>query len=177
MHEMYKKLLEVQGEAIGVTGECSFINSSYANREASAFVASTLTDVLADRKELENLYHESIILDLFHNLDEMKFYSEVNVDSSRRMITTNNDCLSLVQIIIRDEIYINAYFRSSDVHGALPIDLEFLVNIPGRFIDFLELRKDLHHYTDITTEYLDELSRKRVNFKVMFGSLHESSGY
>lgn len=182
LSKMYTKFKEdvkedVKKESIGITGEASFNHIIDASVSAKDFVDSEMNQTLKERKELENLYHQSILLDLFHNLDEMKFYSNVEVSKSRRMITTNNDCLSMLHLIIRDEIYINAYFRSSDLYGALPIDLEFLVNIPAKFIRFLDQRKDLWHYHDITPEYISKLTNMKINFKVMFGSLHTDHGY
>lgn len=173
LNNEYERLLNLRSESIGDILECEFNNSLNAFETSEKFVETYLNKILEDRKEIESDYHKMIFLQLLHNLGEMKYYSSVNINDSRRIVSVNNDCLSLVQILIRDEFHIQAYFRSSDLLGALPIDLEFLCKIPNNFIKYLYNKIGKAGYEEVNENYIEELQKKKVKLKVIFGSLHK----
>lgn len=180
LNNSYNELLETLGESNEVIGsvlECEFITPIHATLDSTKFIEDLDSEVVNNRKVLELDYYNKIFYDMVHDLAEMKFYSEVNLNTTRRLIATNNDCLSLVNVQIRDAIHVQAYFRSSDIITALPCDLEFLACLPGRLKSHFEEKQGVIGYEEITEEFLSEYCNKPVKLKIMFGSLHKNSGY
>ena len=177
LDSMYTNLLnlfDLEGEyqeRLSICTLCSFKNVSDASHQSKEFINKHMSPLLLKRKPFEEMYYQKIQSDLCHKLDEMKAYSEIDVETSRRLTTSSNDCISLVQILIRDEIHLNVYFRSSDILGALPIDLEFLSCLPKYFIDFLDTRNGLEGYEKFVD--IKELKEKAIQLNLMFGSLHK----
>lgn len=131
-------------------------------------------DVMIQRDETETYFYDMLENQLFHNLVEMKFYSDVNVLNSRRLTSQSKDCISDIHILIRDDIIFNVYFRSSDFDGALLCDLKFLSTLPAKFIDHLEANKNDKNYKEIDSSIIKELKNKNVVFNTFFGSLHKT---
>lgn len=130
------------------------------------------SDVLKKRKAIEINFHRFLKHQMFYKLQEMKYYSTVNIMDTRRLIATSNDCISSIHMLIRDEIHLNVYFRSSDVFGALPIDLEFISSLPSEFIHEMTRLMNNDGFEEIDSSIIKELSNKKIKLNLMFGSLH-----
>ena len=127
-------------------------------------------EVLTRRKKNEIHLHESLKHQMLTRLLEMKFYSEVNIYDTRRLIAVSSDCVSTIHILIRDCIHLNVYFRSSDFDGALPVDLESISKLPKALMDHLEYFSDLPEYS----EYSQNSLSRPIKLNLFFGSLHRS---
>lgn len=149
-----------------------FENVIDAEEQGKDLFLRKTTDVLKDRKLIEDYYYYYIKNGLMSKLMEIKSYSAVNIFDTRRLIYTNIDCISSVHVIIRDKIYLNVYFRSSDYKGALPSDLEFLTSIPRWLIEQLTILQHDYRYSEINDESIYKLNNMNVELNISFGSLH-----
>jgi len=145
-------------------------NMRDAKKKGEDFFEEVKNDVLAERKIIEQNYYNHIFSGLVHVMNEESFKlrntDEFSIESSRRLIFTNQDCVSYVQILVRDEINIIVQMRSSDYENCLPTDLEFFSNIPYMFYRVIEQRDET------SEEWKMNFSQKRCKFTVNFGSLH-----
>ena len=81
--------------------------------------------------EKEGEYYQKIYKKLFEKikseLNGDNEYSRKETESSRRFIYTDDTCISLIHIMIRNEtLRFNCVIRSSNVKDVLPYDVEFL---------------------------------------------------
>ena len=177
IHQMYNKMgsnLEetLNSEIVSVSYSCkskNFLTFIQESRDLFNYLAN---DVLLRRKEIEIHLHESMKHQMLTRLLEMKFYSEVNIFDTRRLLAVSSDCISTIQILIRDKIYLNCYLRSSDYLGALPVDLEKISELPKALIEHIEYYSDLLEYSECTEEKIQELKNKEIELTLSFGSLH-----
>ena len=98
----------------------------------------------------------------------------LNIFDSRRLIFTNPDCISSIQVLFRDCIYLSVNFRSSHFSRALPSDIEFICSLPSKIIDFLEneLLNISEKQNKKIINNIRELKNKEVQIFLSFGSLH-----
>jgi hypothetical protein len=129
---------------------------------------------LVERKESEYHFYNFLEHQLFINLQEMKYYSDVNLNDTRRLISVSNNCISLIHIIVREEIHVNIYFRSSDLDGALPIDLEFVSSLPFKLIQHCKTMKNHSDYVEVDDSFINKLKKHSVKYNITFGSLHRT---
>lgn len=129
---------------------------------------------LVERKANEHHFHNFLKHQLFSRLQEIKYYSKVDLNDTRRLVAVSADCISTIQILVRDKIYLNVYFRSSDIDGALPADLEFLSTLPSDLIVHMQKLQDAKGYEDATEELMRDLRTKQICLTLMFGSLHRT---
>lgn len=129
---------------------------------------------LIKRRSQEDDFHTFLETQMFSHLIEMKAYSKVNIADTRRFVSVSQDCISTIQMLIRDKIYLNCYFRSSDFDGCLPVDLVFLSSLPRKLILHLNKFKNNEGYQEVNMKFLKELSNKEICFNIMFGSLHRT---
>lgn len=143
--------------------------------ESSNMMIEVLHDNVINNR-INNEYHFHTFLEnqLFAKLQEIKSYSTVDICSTRRLISTSSDCISAIQILIRDNIYINVYFRSSDFDGALPADLAFISSLPYKLIHHLLKFQGTNGYDEVTDECINSIKKKSVVLSLMFGSLHRT---
>ena len=109
-----------------------------------------------------------------YRLQEIKFYSKVNIKNTRRLLAVSSDCISTIQILIRDSIHLNVYFRSSDYDGALPVDLSFISTLPWELIQHLRKFQGSIGYEEVCDSLIQELENKPIELNLMFGSLHRT---
>lgn len=164
---------DIELEAISCNYKAKFDDYLHCLYEGNKLYKETETKITKLRKKNEKHYHKSIKHQLFSRLQEIKYYSSVNIFDTRRLVSVNSDCISTVQILVRDKIYINAYFRSSDFYNALPVDLEFISTLPFELIYHLENFQGTYGYNEINDEVLKDLKNKEVQISLMFGSLHK----
>lgn len=131
--------------------------------------------VIRARAENEVHFYSFLINQLFSKLQEIKAYSTVNINNTRRLIAVSPDCISTIHVLVRDEIQVNVYFRSSDYDGALPCDLKFISEIPLKLIDHMIKFKGTKGYEEVTQELIEEYKEKKVLINIMFGSLHRTN--
>lgn len=129
---------------------------------------------LTARLNNEVHFHSFLVNQLFSKLQEIKAYSDVNINNTRRLISVSSDCISTIHILVRDEIQVNVYFRSSDFDGALPCDLKFISEIPSRLIEHMIKFKNTKGYSEVTQELIQQYKEKPVLLNLMFGSLHRT---
>lgn len=157
-------------ELCAVNYECSFVNSVNFVNSGELLYNALNNNVLQKRKSEEHHFYNYLEHQMFSRLQEMKFYSEVNVFNTRRLVSVSPDCISMIQILIRKEIHIIVHFRSSDFDGALPADLEWIATLPTKLINHLTLL----NYDEINSETLDKLSKSSVKLTLTFGSIHRT---
>lgn len=153
---------------------CTFDDSINAIKESTEFYNSVANDVLNKRKINEVNFHNYLKNQLLCRLHEIKAYSEVNIMDTRRMVAVSHECISSIQILIRDEIHVNVYMRSSDFDGALPVDLLFLSSLPAELIIHLEKFKGNPGYNEVNDNVILEITKKKVHLNINFGSLHRT---
>lgn len=134
-----------------------------------------INDKLIERKRNELHFHNFLKHQLFSRLQEIKYYSDVNISDTRRLVAVSPDCISTIQILVRDEINLNVYFRSSDIDGALPADLKFITELPTDLIVHLERMKGVKGYDEVTDSLMKDLRSKKIQLTLMFGSLHRTT--
>lgn len=134
---------------------------------------SSLNPVLLKRRENEEDFYNFLKSQLLLRLQEIKFYSNVNVMDTRRLVSVSPDCISMIQIIIREQINLIVHFRSSDFNGALPADLEFISRIPYELIQHLNKFKGEPGYDEVNDEIINILYDMPVNVSISFGSVHK----
>ncbi len=144
--------------------------------EQSAKILKLKTDnkVLQKRRENELHFYNFLEHQLFSRLQEIKYYSKVDVQDTRRLVAVSSDCISMIQILIRDVIHLNVHFRSSDFDGALPCDLEFISRLPRVFIEHLQKMKQNPGYEEVNDKLIENLLDKPIQLNLMFGSLHRT---
>lgn len=164
---------DIELEAISCNYKVKFDDYLHCLYEGNKLYKETETKITKARKKNEKHYHLSIKHQLFSRLQEIKYYSNVNILDTRRLISVNADCISAVQILVRDKIYVNVYFRSSDFYNALPVDLEFISSLPFELIYHLENFQGTFGYDEVQDDVLRDLKNKEVQISLMFGSLHK----
>lgn len=151
-----------------------FKNSEECKEAGELFFKNISTDIQKERKIIEQNYYTYLFSGLKHRIIELDFMTELNIFDSRRLIFTNPDCISSMQILFRDRIYLSVNFRSSHFQKALPSDIEFICSLPLKIIDFLE-----NEFLNISEKQnkkiinsIRELKYKEVSIFLTFGSLH-----
>lgn len=134
-----------------------------------------INDTLIKRRNNEVHFHNFLKHQLFARLQEIKAYSNVNIADTRRLIAVSHECISSIQILIREKIHLNVYFRSSDIDGALPADLKFITELPAELIVHLEKMRDEKGYSEVTNKLMKEIRSKEISLTLMFGSLHRTA--
>lgn len=173
----YGKMLENFGgqrEQVAVNYSCIFANALDCANQAIDLYQTTKNPILEKRLNDEIHYHTYLINKLFARLQEIKYYSKVDILDTRRMLSTSDDCISAIQILVRDRIHLNVYFRSSDFDGALPVDLKSLCTLPLELIKHLDRLRNTIGYDEVNDELITLLSSKKVQLNMMFGSLHRT---
>lgn len=133
------------------------------------------TPTIRARLDNEVHFHSFLINQLFSKLQEIKAYSTVNINNTRRLIAVSQDCISTIHVLVRDEIQVNVYFRSSDYDGALPVDLKFISEIPIKLIEHMIKFKGTKGYDEVQQELIEEYKEKIILMNLMFGSLHRTN--
>lgn len=153
------ELIKINNELCSYHYSLDFKNSKDLEEQTSEFFDSVKNVTLLKRLHDEYNFYNHIFSGLVHRVNELKFMCNIDVNS-RRIVFTNPDCISFIQILVRDKIYLSAHFRSSDFLGALPCDLKFIGNILEKFFEYFE-------DTDFNID-----KSKEVNLTLNFGSLH-----
>jgi len=177
MHSLYNRIgesLSNQNEIIDVTFTEKFENAYQMKMSAIQTFYELSNEVLTKRQEQEKHFYDFLLNQLLHRLNEIKAYSEVNIFDSRRMIAVSTDCITSIQIVVRDDIHLIVNMRSSDYNGALPCDLQFLCGIPFDFLYHLSQCKEWETYKEVSQNSIEELFKKEVRFSISFGSLHKT---
>lgn len=151
-----------------------FENPEECKKAGESFFKNISTEIQKERKVIEQNYYTYLLSGLKHRIIELDFMTDLNIFDSRRLIFTNPDCISSIQILFRDCIYLSVNFRSSHFQKALPGDIEFICSLPRKIIDFLE-----NEFLDISKKQnkkiinsIRELNNKEVSVFLTFGSLH-----
>lgn len=77
-----------------------------------------------ERYEQEESHYKMLWSILEHKENETKYYFNEGVYDSRKIVAHSSDCISTVQVMIRDDrLYLNVLMRSSDVKSLLPVDI------------------------------------------------------
>ena len=178
MINLYK---EIQGsfgkntELCGVTFSKEYLDHYHLMKSGEDLYKHVENGVLQTRKQFELHYYNYLEHQLFSRLQEIKSYSTVNIFNTRRLVSVTPDCISLIQLLVRDEIHLLVHFRSSHFTDALPCDLEFLSSLPHKLIRHLITLQGTYGYDEINEETIKKLSSKKVKLTLTFGSLHLNS--
>lgn len=164
-----------QRELVSKHHNVLFDNSEELLKSGKNVFEMSKNDILSNRSADELYFYEYLKNQMLHRLQEMKFYSDVDVMNTRRLIATSNDCISSIHILIRNYIHVNVYFRSSDYDGALPSDLEFLSTLPTTIINHLKTMKNSKYYPEVNDNTIEQLSNTPIKLNLSFGSLHRTN--
>jgi len=176
--ETYSKIekdFKSKKELVSVKYSFSSDNMFDIIKQTQDFYESVKTPRLESRKRIEVHYHNALMHQLFSHLQEIKYYSDVNIFDTRRLVSVSSDCISSIQILVRKSIHINTYFRSSDFDGALPVDLILITSLPKKLFDHLNLMNHLPEYKEISPKALESLKQKKIKINLFFGSLHRTN--
>ena len=163
-----------QREIISKCYSCNLGNSFDLLKQGESLYKEVRNTVLETRKNNELHYHNFLKHQLLSRLQEIKYYSTVDITNTRRLVSVSSDCITSIQILIRDVLHLNVYFRSSDFDGALPVDIQFICTIPQELINHLSIFSCARGYEEVTSELLNDLSAKPIKLNLMFGSLHRT---
>lgn len=152
-----------------------FKNANECCLNGTMLFNETSSEITRARLDNEVHFHSFLLNQLFSKLQEIKAYSIVNINNTRRLIAVSQDCISTIHVLVRDEIQVNVYFRSSDYDGALPVDLKFISEIPTKLIKHMIKFKGTKGYEEVTQELIEEYENKPVLMNLMFGSLHRTN--
>ena len=175
--ELYKELKESLKYTDEIVSESAVLdfNNYYDFHDAGRELFTVYqNDTLRKRKENELHFHNFLEHQLFSHLQEIKYYSDVDIFDTRRLVAVSQDCISMIQILVRKEIQIIVHFRSSDFDGALPADLEWISTLPNKLLIHLERMKNVKGYEEITEDSLRDLKHKSIKLRLSFGSLHRT---
>jgi len=171
--------LKSDSEQIGVSMVFSSKNMRYAKQAGEDFLKKRINSsdeagkVLRKRSHFEKHYYTHLLTGIFSQIGEQKYATkDFEFEKSRRIVYTNKDCISFIQVIIRDEITVIVQMRSSDYSGALPLDLNFFSSIPYDLYRFIEDNKGEDLWDEVTEEFKQKYSKKKCNYVINFGSLH-----
>jgi len=114
-----------------------------------------------DKYEQEASHYKMLWSILEHKENETQYYFKEGVYTSRKLIAQSSDCITTIQIMIRERIlFVNVFMRSSDVLGLLPVDIYgILKGVRNMFwAKWFELRVNIligsaHIYVDGTREH------------------------
>jgi hypothetical protein len=105
---------DVDGESISSHYKIRFDDYLDCLYEGNKLYKETENKITKTRKAQEKHYHQRIKHQMFSLLQEIKYYSYVDIQDTRRLISVNSDCISAVHILLRDKIYINVLDSFSD---------------------------------------------------------------
>lgn len=173
-HDFILECIGEDKEICNISYTLYYKNYDECMKDGSSYFINNINDVLKKRKQNEFHFHNFLEHQLFSHLQEIKFYSTVDIKTTRRLVAVSQDCISLIQVLVRDKIHIIVHFRSSDFDGALPADYEFLSTIPFKLINHLYTLRNEVGYEECTEELFEELKIKEVQITISFGSLHRT---
>lgn len=76
-----------------------------------------------DRSRDEYHHYQMLSHGLLHKVNETKYFFKCG-NENRKVILFSNDCISMIQYLIRGrETFLYVHMRSSDIVGLLPLDL------------------------------------------------------
>lgn len=160
-------------EIISVNYKSNFINSQDMVLDGCKFFDVVADNEMKIREDQEQDYYEYLLNGLFCNISENKGFADINIFNSRKMIMHNHICISFIQILVRDKIYVDVHMRSSAYDNALPGDIKFFSIIPMRFIQFCEKNKFHKDWPEINDESINKLNNLKIQLNISFGSLHK----
>lgn len=178
--ELYKYMLS----EFDSYGSKSLISKSYylnfsnfidINQQGVKQFKEMKNEKLELREEHEEHFHSFLTNQLFHRLQEIKYYSEERIDKTRRLIAVSPDCISTIQVLVREKIHIIVHFRSSDFDGALPADLKMISTIPFLLLQHMQKMRSVKGYEEVTDEFLYEYADKEVELSLSFGDVHRTA--
>ena len=110
-----------------------------------------------NQKNLEEYHHYGFLTHaLLHKINSVKYFNGEGLDS-RKLIIFSDDCISAIQLIVREEeVGLYVHMRSSDAINLLPLDVMALTNLLDNVM---------------ITHRLSGKDR-RVVIHITFGSLH-----
>ena len=110
-----------------------------------------------DQKNKEEYHHYGFLTHaLLHKINSVKYFNGEDIDS-RKLIIFSDDCISAIQLIVREEeVGLYVHMRSSDAVNLLPLDVMALTNLLDNVM--------------ITHRLSGE--DRRVMIHITFGSLH-----
>jgi hypothetical protein len=172
----YKDLLTEfeTDELLSVSKSIQFDNFFDCMTAGKDLYKENKNETLIKRKQVELHFYSYLKHQLFHKLQEIKAYSEVNINDTRRLIAVSPDCISMLHILVRDEIHLNVYLRSSDYDGALVSDLEFISSLPYELIRHLSKLRNEDNYSECDEEFFNKIKSKGVIINIFIGSLHRT---
>lgn len=175
MFDFFEECFEDERELCAVHYEEWFDNYYSIMMDGTKQYEIRKNDVLVRRKKNELHFHNFLEHQLFSRLQEIKYYSNVNIFDTRRLVATSADCISMVQLLVRDQIHLMVHFRSSDFDGALPVDLEWISTLPHKLIRHLSKMQGVKGYEEINPETIKSFATKPIKLDLTFGSLHRTN--
>lgn len=177
LYDEIKNSFEIKNtrELVSVHFSKTFLNSDELETEGRGLYQSLKNFDLIKREYEELNFYNFLKHQLLYHLQEIKYYSDVDIRNTRRLVSVSSDCISIIQILLRDKIHININFRSSDFDGALPVDLKFLSALPNVLISHLNGFIGNSTYKEVNFDLIYELQLIPVQMNLFFGSLHRTN--
>ena len=163
-------------ELLSVNYGVEFSNHKEFTNLVKNYYEDHKTCVLERRLHNEDHFHDFLRHQMFAELQEMKYYSSVNITDTRRLVAVSRNCITTIHILVRDSVHLNVYFRSSDFDGALAVDMLFISSLPSDLIDHLSKKAHSKGYEEVNDALLTKLSTSSIKLNLYFGSLHRSQG-
>lgn len=117
------------------------------------------------RRDMEKLHYNKLRYTLAHSWAENLWYKKEALVTTRQTIALSTDCISAISIYVRPpHLHLVAYFRSSHRTNLLPVDLEFLFNLPSLWL------QDVEHICKTFDHQLPQLTTG--HWHLSWGSLH-----
>jgi len=175
LREFVIESLDGDKELVAFNYDLYFDNQFDCFKQGEDFFKDNETPVLTTRKKFELHFHKYLEHQLFTRLQEIKYYSPVDITDTRRLVAVSADCISMIQLLVRDYIHVIVHFRSSDFDGALPADLEFICTLPHQLIVHLSKMKEAPSYEECDKTLFKDLKNMPVKISLSFGSLHRTN--
>jgi hypothetical protein len=175
---LFEEILDDFGsnqELVSVNYGVEFVNHKEFTNLVKNYYEEHKTGVLERRLSQEDHFHDFLRQQMFAELQEMKYYGSVNITDTRRLVAVSRNCITTIHMLVRESLYLNVYFRSSDFDGALPVDMLFISSLPSDLIDHLSKNVCTKGYEEVNDALLTKLSTSSIKLNLYFGSLHRTA--
>jgi hypothetical protein len=175
---LFEEILDDFGsnqELVSVNYGVEFVNHKEFTNLVKNYYEEHKTPVLERRLSQEDHFHDFLRQQMFAELQEMKYYGSVNITDTRRLVAVSRNCITTIHMLVRESLYLNVYFRSSDFDGALPVDMLFISSLPSDLIDHLSKNVCTKGYEEVNDALLTKLSTSSIKLNLYFGSLHRTA--
>lgn len=173
------RLVDISNIGKGINNTQELTNVSFSigvdlvdlDREEIAikeYYNSVIKENYGDRMKMEGDHYKFLEHAMKHKLNEINYFFKLKDYSSRKYIVFSGDCISCIQLLIRDGVVdMTVFMRSSDALRLLPVDILYCAKMMKEVLKSKGILKnqelDLHfwitsmHYYDKDTEIVNKI--------------------